>query len=207
MIRYAVAPPPRQPAPGPAAGERAAAAQQAARLRGLAHALATPAALFTGRNWLARRRLRRPAAAIGARWSGGATCCRWRSSRRSRGCPPTRRCPGWPAPGPAPSRRRPPSRVPGPGARPLGVSDAGAPRPVGLAVADARHHLRVCGPTGSGKTTLIAGQILADADAGRGVVFIDPKGDAVTDILARLPEAPPARSCCSTPATGAPRRA
>ena len=78
--------------------------------------------------------------------------------------------------------------LPGPGVRPLGVSDAGAPRPVGLAVPDARHHLRICGPTGTGKTTLIAGQILADADAGRGVVFIDPKGDAVTDIIARLPE-------------------
>ena len=37
--------------------------------------------------------------------------------------------------------------------------------------------------------SLIAGQILADADAGRGVVFIDPKGDAVTDVIARLPEA------------------
>ena len=78
--------------------------------------------------------------------------------------------------------------VPGPDVRPLGVSDAGAPRPVGLAIPDARHHLRICGPTGTGKTTLIAGQILADAQAGRGVVFIDPKGDAVTDLLARLPE-------------------
>ena len=78
--------------------------------------------------------------------------------------------------------------LPGPGVRPLGVSDAGAPRPVGLAVPDARHHLRICGPTGTGKTTLIAGQILADAEAGRGVVFIDPKGDAVLDVIARLPE-------------------
>jgi type IV secretory pathway TraG/TraD family ATPase VirD4 len=78
--------------------------------------------------------------------------------------------------------------LPGPGVRPLGVSDAGASRPVGLAVPDARHHLRICGPTGTGKTTLIAGQILADADAGRGVVFIDPKGDAVLDVIARLPE-------------------
>ena len=69
-----------------------------------------------------------------------------------------------------------------------GSPTPGAPRPVGLAVADARHHLRVIGPTGTGKTTLIIGQILADAAAGRGVVFIDPKGDAVTDLLARLPE-------------------
>lgn len=34
---------------------------------------------------------------------------------------------------------------------------------------------------------MIAGQILADAKQGRGAVFIDPKGDAVTDLLARLP--------------------
>ena len=77
--------------------------------------------------------------------------------------------------------------MPGPDVRPLGVSDTGVPRPVGIAVADARHHLRVIGPTGTGKTTLITGQILADAEAGRGVVFVDPKGDAVTDLLARLP--------------------
>ena len=97
--------------------------------------------------------------------------------------------------------------LPGPGVRPLGVSDAGAPRPVGLAVPDARHHLRICGPTGTGKTTLIAGQILADADAGRGVVFIDPKGDAVLDVIARLPEAGRSeRWCCSTPATSGTRR-
>ena len=77
--------------------------------------------------------------------------------------------------------------VPGPEVRPLGITDTGVPRPVGIAVADARHHLRVIGPTGTGKTTLITGQILADAQAGRGVVFVDPKGDAVTDLLARLP--------------------
>jgi hypothetical protein len=78
--------------------------------------------------------------------------------------------------------------LPGPGVRPLGTSDAGAPRPVGLAVPDARHHMRICGPTGTGKTTLIVGQVLADAAEGRGVVFIDPKGDAVLDTIARLPE-------------------
>jgi type IV secretory pathway TraG/TraD family ATPase VirD4 len=59
---------------------------------------------------------------------------------------------------------------------------------VGLAVPDARHHLRVCGPTGTGKTTLITAQVLADAQAGRATVVIDPKGDMVTDLLARLPE-------------------
>jgi type IV secretory pathway TraG/TraD family ATPase VirD4 len=54
-------------------------------------------------------------------------------------------------------------------------------------VADARHHLHVIGATGAGKSTLLATMILDDADAGRGVLLVDPKGDLVTDILDRLP--------------------
>ncbi len=111
---------------------------------------------------------------------------------RTRGDRPAARRPGAARPGPRRGTRRraaarhpaSPARTPGRWASPTPAQ----PRPVGLAVADGRHHLRICGPTGTGKTTLIAGQILADADAGRGVVFIDPKGDAVTDLLARLPE-------------------
>src|SRR6185312_5394211 len=71
--------------------------------------------------------------------------------------------------------------------KPLGVTDTQPARPIGLRVADARHHLHVVGATGSGKSTLLAQLILDDADAGRGVVLIDPKGDLVTDLLARLP--------------------
>ncbi|SFQ74716.1 Type IV secretion-system coupling protein DNA-binding domain-containing protein [Amycolatopsis arida] len=44
------------------------------------------------------------------------------------------------------------------------------------------------GATGSGKSELMARMILADAEAGRGVVVVDPKGDLVSDILMRLPE-------------------
>ncbi|GLZ32100.1 hypothetical protein Lesp02_42880 [Lentzea sp. NBRC 105346] len=72
--------------------------------------------------------------------------------------------------------------------KPLGRSDSGHSRPVGLHVADARHHLHILGATGSGKSELMARLILADAEAGRGVVVIDPKGDLITDILMRLPE-------------------
>ena len=50
-------PGPRRRGPLGEAGRRRAAA---ARLRGLAHALASATALLTGRNWLARRRLRHP---------------------------------------------------------------------------------------------------------------------------------------------------
>ena len=52
---------------------------------------------------------------------------------------------------------------------------------------DARRHIHVLGPTGVGKSTLIARLVLADFDAGRGAVVIDPKGDLVEDLLARIP--------------------
>jgi hypothetical protein len=167
---------------------RPARAKARARLRGLAHGLASATALYAGPNWLARRRLPRPAARVNARVF-------------RRGCllsvpelAALARLPGDTAlPGLAQAGARslpPPHGIvpPGPNARPLGVTDAGTPRPVGLAVADGRHHLRIIGATGAGKTTLITGQVLADAHAGRGAVLIDPKGDAVLDILARLPE-------------------
>ena len=59
--------------------------------------------------------------------------------------------------------------------------------PVALAVADARYHLHLLGPTGVGKSTLIARLALADLEAGRGAVVIDPKGDLVEEILERIP--------------------
>ena len=49
--------------------------------------------------------------------------------------------------------------------------------------------------------------ILADADAGRGIVLIDPKGDLVTDVLSRLPARPAIELCCSTPTANPDRRA
>lgn len=49
-------------------------------------------------------------------------------------------------------------------------------------------HLHVIGPTNSGKSTTLARWVLAEAAAGRSVVVIEPKGDLVEDILARLPE-------------------
>ena len=155
---------------------------------GLAHGLASPAALFTGRNWLARRRLRRPAAAARRPAAGrGATCCRSPSWPRSRACPPTRRCPGLARAGARAVAPPPAVPAPGPGARPLGVTDAGVPRPVGIAVADARHHLRVMRPDRVRQDHPDRRADPRRRRGGRGVVFIDPKGDAVTDLLARLP--------------------
>jgi Type IV secretion-system coupling protein DNA-binding domain len=175
QVRYAVA-------------TTTAAPASRGRLRGQAHALASATALYAGRNWLARRRLRTPAAEIAARRfrTGGLL------SVPELAC--LARLPTDPAvPGMARAGARavpPPPAIPGPGpaARPLGVADAGTPRPVAIAVPDARHHMRIIGATGAGKTTLLLAQLLADAQTGRGVVFIDPKGDAVTDLLPRLPE-------------------
>ena len=48
-------------------------------------------------------------------------------------------------------------------------------------------HLHVLGPSGVGKSTLLANLILQDIAAQRGVVVVDPKGDLVDDVLRRLP--------------------
>lgn len=58
-----------------------------------------------------------------------------------------------------------------------------------LPEAAALHHLHIIGPTGTGKSTLLANLALQDIRAGRGVVVIDPgaKGDLVRDIAARIP--------------------
>lgn len=49
-------------------------------------------------------------------------------------------------------------------------------------------HTHVIGPTGVGKSVLLANMTLADIGAGRGAVVIEPKGDLIDDILARVPE-------------------
>jgi hypothetical protein len=69
------------------------------------------------------------------------------------------------------------------------VAPLGDPALIGLSVHDARYHLHIPGPTGTGKTTLILNLVCADARAGRGVAVFDPKGDLIRDLLARLPQA------------------
>ncbi len=69
----------------------------------------------------------------------------------------------------------------------LGVAPIGEPVLIGLAPEDARHHVHVPGPTGTGKSTLLLNLAIADARAGRGLAVFDPKGDLTRDLLARLP--------------------
>jgi len=68
------------------------------------------------------------------------------------------------------------------------VSRRGRRMLAGLGVAEARHHVHVLGPTGTGKSTLLLRLVLAEAAAGRGVTVVDPHGDLAIRILERLPE-------------------
>jgi hypothetical protein len=70
----------------------------------------------------------------------------------------------------------------------IGVANSGPAVRVGIALEDCRHHLHVCGPTGTGKTSLLQRMILDDVTAGRGVAAFDPaKGDLIRDLLDVLP--------------------
>lgn len=75
--------------------------------------------------------------------------------------------------------------------RPFGLSASerllGRDRLVAGRVDDALRHTHVLGLNGTGKSTLLAHLVLADITQGRGVVLIDPKGDLVDDVLARVP--------------------
>jgi hypothetical protein len=72
----------------------------------------------------------------------------------------------------------------------LGVSNypGRAGRPLVLKPADRLHHVYAVGPTGVGKSTMLAQMAIQDAASGSGLCLIDPKGDLVETILARLPE-------------------
>jgi hypothetical protein len=86
------------------------------------------------------------------------------------------------------SRLLPPSRVIPRGGRIVAESTfPGSVRPLALTPEASLRHLHVLGPTGSGKSTLLLGLIAQDMAAGRGLVVIEPKGDLIADVLARVP--------------------
>jgi hypothetical protein len=103
--------------------------------------------------------------------------------------------------------------------KPLGIANDGSPQGIALRVADARHHIHVQGVTGAGKSTWLANHVLAEADAGRGVVLLDCQGDLARNVLDRLPgrvgdrlvildpaetDAPPAWNVLAAPSSGRP---
>lgn len=57
----------------------------------------------------------------------------------------------------------------------------------GIKEADRRAHMYLIGKTGTGKSTLIESLILQDIKAGRGVGLLDPHGDLVERVLAKVP--------------------
>lgn len=155
--------------------------------RGRAHALAASFASYTEHNHYTRRRLRHPGPVLDERRLGKGDLLSVRELAAIAHLPIDEAIPGVQRAGARTIAPPPGIATPGPQAKPIGVTDTGHQRPVALRVPDARHHLHVIGATGSGKSTLLGNMILADAEAGRGIVLIDPKGDLVIDVLSRLP--------------------
>lgn len=59
-------------------------------------------------------------------------------------------------------------------------------RPLAIATTERLRHSYIVGPTGSGKSWLLANGILQDIASKRGTFVIDVKGDLVRDVLARI---------------------
>ncbi|TDD62757.1 ATP-binding protein, partial [Actinomadura darangshiensis] len=180
--------------------------EQAARAwaRGRAHALASAFAVFSGRNYFERHRLRRAAEIINSRQMRRGDLLSIGELAAVAHLPYDPAVPGLSRAGA--NAVPPPPAVPagGHGTKPLGDSDAGAARPVAVRVSDSRQHLHVVGATGSGKSTLLAQMILADAAAGRAAVVIDPRGDLINDLLGRLPDTASSRVWLIDPDTTPP---
>ncbi len=100
------------------------------------------------------------------------------------------------------SRQLPPGPVPSRGGTAIAVSNypGWAGQPLVIRPEDRLRHVYVVGPTGVGKSNLLAQMAIADATAGAGLTLIDPKGDLVEEVLERLPEAAAARVIVLDPA-------
>lgn len=80
-----------------------------------------------------------------------------------------------------------PASVPRAG-RVIGTSNfPGAERPAALSYKEAVKHLHVLGPTGVGKTTLLANMAAQDMEQGYGVIVLESKGDLFNAVLERVP--------------------
>jgi energy-coupling factor transporter ATP-binding protein EcfA2 len=58
----------------------------------------------------------------------------------------------------------------------------------GIRQADRRAHMYLIGKTGTGKSTLLETMIRQDIDSGQGLALLDPHGDLIEKVLARIPE-------------------
>ncbi|MEX5713225.1 type VI secretion protein [Parafrankia sp. FMc6] len=163
------------------------AAQVTSQLRGRAHAIASAYAAYGEHNYYRRVRLRHPLPVLAARQFGRGDLLSVAELGALAHLPVDEATPGLQRAGAKAVAPPPGVAGPGPNVRPIGRTDAGHTRSVGLRVPDARHHLHVLGATGAGKSELLARMTLDDVAAGRGVVNVDPKGDQIIDILARYP--------------------
>lgn len=66
--------------------------------------------------------------------------------------------------------------------------DAETKELVGVNQKERTRGMYVIGKNGTGKTTFLVYMMLQDILAGRGIIFIDPHGDAIKDLLQRLPK-------------------
>lgn len=66
--------------------------------------------------------------------------------------------------------------------------DTVTPKKLSISPQDSLGHTHIIGPSGSGKSTAMLHLILADINAGRSVLVLDPKADLVNDVLSRIPE-------------------
>lgn len=182
VVRYAVT------APVPADADKQTCARVAAMVRGRAHAVSSYLSGASGHNHYRRRRHPRLREALTARRLGRGDLLSAPELAVLAHLPTDTAIAEIHRAG---ARALAPSEViafGGPGTKPLGRADAQRGRHVAMRVSDARHHVHVLGPTGCGKSTLLGRMVLTDADAARGLVLIDPKGDLVTDVVARLPQ-------------------
>lgn len=173
-----------------AASTRAGVKPNDGRLRGLAGKMASTFPVFRAANYFDRKRLPSPVPVLnGRQFAGRGQLLSVPELAALAHIPTDAVAAGLERAGAA--SVPPPPGIPAPdpkaGIKPIGVADSDARKKVGLAVADARHHLHIIGATGAGKSTLMTNLVLDDVDAGRGVVVVDPKGDMILDILARLP--------------------
>ncbi|NYI98252.1 RecA/RadA recombinase [Streptomonospora nanhaiensis] len=158
-------------------------------LRGRAHGVAASFAAFTsGTNHLHRRPMAAPELWVRHRYLARGYLLSVEELGAVAHLPTDTAVPGLRRAGARRIAPAPAVPVGGENTRVLGDADAGTPRPIAVGVAEARQHTHILGKTGSGKSTLLANLVLQDADAGRAALVIDPRGDLVNDILARLPE-------------------
>ena len=200
-------PPPSRPARG-RLRDTAAQAQARARLRGLAHGLASATALYAGRNWLARRHLRHPAAQIAARRFRRGDLLSVPELAAIARLPADASLPGLSRAGARAVAPPPVIPVPGPGVRPLGVSDTGVAPP-------GRHRRRRRPPSPAGHRPHRHREDHPDHRPDPRRRRRGPRGGVHRPQGRRghRPARPPPRQtsrgrwCCSTPPTGPRRRA